>query len=126
MNDKLQDTLATLADGLGVSVNQLWDWLQGKGIESYTKVVINQLIFVIIAGIILFCISSVLCYKFYKLYLVKKDECFGDSDTPFFGFIFSGAIGVVILAIILVSSHELIGWLSSPEGMIIKLFLNKF
>lgn len=127
MNDKLQDILADLANGLGISVNQLWDWLQGNGLSSYTKVMVAQSIYTVIACIFLFVVTCLITYRLYKWYMTEKEirQSSFDEDTAFILSLFSGVFAIVMIGVTLVNTYYLIGWLTSSEGMIIKMFLDK-
>ena len=127
MSEELSNALAGLANQLGISVAQLWDWLQGSGIKAYatSKVVTNSTICIICVVII---VTSLLIAK--QIYKSEKERIASTSSTAYraqnfsedkefliYAFCTTAACGAVVLCVFL---PDLMGWLISPEGMVMQ------
>lgn len=123
MNDNLQNALAGLADQLGVTTAQLWDWMQGYGIGAYAKATIAAAIPALIFTVVVAVTITVLSIMFYRKY--KEDF---DSEPEFM--FLCAAVPLILLlfdGMFIVSiAGTILGWLASPEGMVLRMLAERF
>ncbi len=117
MNDMLQNTLAELASSLGTSTGELWAWLQGDGVQAYASVQVARLtvsawgigISIAVVAIIALVIARH-CLK--TSYLDGADLMMAEL-LPMIVLLVLGVIETGIVS-------DLVGWMASPEGMVIQ------
>jgi hypothetical protein len=123
MTEELQHTLSSLAESLGITVGELWSWLQGNGIDAYAKAVIASLwvrvAFELLGVVIMLGIAAFLLRSHF---VKKKTEMFYDGDLLFAAFVFI-VIASSCAFFLLIDGSELAGWMASPEGMVISTIL---
>lgn len=122
MNDELQGVLAELASGLGTTTGELWTWLQGNGIEAYATAKVAQLWPpVIFFSLLTLLILAGMVYSFVK---ASKSEYFDVADillclfVPGIILLFTGGVAIYTVS-------DLLGWMTSPQGMVISMLLSK-
>ena len=125
MNDELQGTLAELASGLGTTTNELWTWLQGDGINAYAAAKVAQLgvIVAFITIALLCCIAA--CAVIYMTWRHSDKKGYWDDDCLFAMIIPLFLVGVVIILGVDYIG-EFAGWIASPQGMVMQMFVDKF
>lgn len=125
MTEELQHTLSGLAESLGITVGELWSWLQGNGIDAYAKAVIASLwvrvAFELLGVVILLVIAAFLLRSHF---IKEKTERFYDGDLLVAAFVFI-AIALCCAFNLLTDGSELAGWIASPEGMVISTILGR-
>ena len=121
--ENLDRALAGLASQLGVSVSQLWDWMQGYGIQAYARARIAQLAPIAVVGaIFLFIMVSLPIYLLLKGYKKQDKIVYVNENAAAFTAImevilfFASILTVPCLC-------ELLGWIASPEGMVIETLM---
>lgn len=112
--------LAELARQLGISVGELWGWLQGNGIEAYAAARVAYGLTEVIGCLLLFLVCVVVMVHLYKL--AVKDS-FNNEFPCVMGIVFAGFIGIIAAFGIVLSLPPLVGWMVSPEGMVIDMLL---
>lgn len=120
--ENLDNALAELASQLGVSVSQLWDWMQGYGIKAYASAKIGTLASEIAVQTVVFVMTILVAWLYVSKVmprLVEHDRYMADEITIalFILFGITAAISLVVAASVV---PELVGWIASPEGMVIK------
>ena len=117
MNDTLQGVLAELAKGLGTNTGELWTWMQGEGVQAYGSVQVARLtvsawgigIAIAVVAIIALAIARH-CLK--SSYLDGADMMMAEMIPT---------IALTVLSVIEVGViSDLVGWMASPEGMVIR------
>lgn len=125
MTEELQHTLSSLAESLGITVGELWSWLQSDGIEAYSRAVIANLwvkvIFELLAVIVLIAITAFFLRDHFAR---MESERFYDGESMIATIIFV-VFAVFGLLALMVSCSELAGWMASPEGMVISTILGR-
>ncbi len=123
MNDSLQNALAGLADQLGVTTGQLWDWLQGYGIEAYAKATIATTIPWLVASAVAVIVLAILPPVVYRQF---RDRLSGDwFDLLFFACMY--LLSLFLIGSFLVDSvSTVLGWMVSPEGMVLRMLMERF
>ena len=112
--------LAELAQQLGISVGELWGWLQGNGIEAYAAARVAYGLTEVIGCLLLFLVCAVVMVHLYRL-AVKANF---DAEFPcVMGICFAGIICIIAAFGIVLSLPSLVGWMVSPEGMVIDMLL---
>jgi hypothetical protein len=128
MNEKLSEALAQLAGQLGVTTTQLWDWMQGYGIRAYASVMVAQLSANLMLSLALAAAIVVSIHAYFKRLLpVIGRTC--DEDACM---LITFALGVVwviaaffVIMQVLMCLPELVGWVVSPEGMVIEMLVDR-
>ena len=120
--ENLDNALAELASQLGISVSQLWDWMQGYGIQAYARAKIGMLASEIAVLVMFFVVMLLMAWMYVSKVmprLAEHDIDLIDVITTILSTIFAL---VVISVLVLVGSDipELVGWIVSPEGMVIE------
>lgn len=125
MGEKLQESLAGLADQLGISVGQLWDWMYGHGAEAYAQAKIAQLYVDVAIFATLLILMLVIGILAVRSVLKRKREKGTDSyeDIILCGIIDIG-VNIVLISCFTKALRELLGWLASPEGMVMQMIFD--
>ena len=125
MTEELQHTLSGLAESLGITVGELWSWLQGNGIDAYSRAVIANLwvrVALELLGIVVLLIAAALLYRSHRI--KEKAEIFYDGDL-----LITSVVCILFMAsgffLLYHDGSELAGWLASPEGMVIFTILGR-
>ena len=130
MNDELQNTLAEIAKGVGTTTSELWTWLQGDGLEAYAAARIAQLWVGVSVAVVIGIICLIVVVAIFVMAKKKydSDKMYGIDDL-FFDVALLEIIpaGALIFDLISVSSiaGELAGWIASPQGMAISIFVDR-
>ena len=120
MNENLQNALSELANGLGVSTSQLWDWLQGYGVEAYAKVKVVQNGMSAFGFFIIFVLSVILL-----IHGLRREDDAGWDDIACCE-VFGGGLSSILMFIFFISFFtDFICWVVSPEGMVIQQLIDK-
>lgn len=122
MNDELSSALAELAKGFGVSTGELWTWLQSDGLTEYAKVQVVQLTVSAVGIGITIAITLVIAFVILRHHL--KNPYTDWVDIMMAELVPS--VALLVFAVIetgIVS--DLVGWMASPEGMVISMLLEK-
>lgn len=122
MNDELQSVLAELASGLGTTTGELWTWLQGDGIEAYAQVQVARLWPPVIFLTLMF--LAILVGMVYSFVKESKKPYFDAVETTLIECI-PGIFLLVIGGIDVALISDLVGWMTSPQGMVISMLLDK-
>lgn len=123
MNDELSSALAELAKGFGVSTGELWSWLQSNGVAEYAKVQVAQLTVSAVGIGIAIAVTFVITFVILRHHL-KNPYTTDWADIMMAELVPS--VALLVLAVIetgIVS--DLVGWMASPEGMVISMLLEK-
>lgn len=129
MSEELSNALAGLANQLGISVSQLWDWLQGSGIQAYawSKIATLATTCGICAGAFVACTAIAL--SIYKSEAKRTSEIQIQNGRVYdLDFDFDKSVLIIVLLVSAVFSFfvlattlpDLMGWLISPEGMVMQ------
>lgn len=116
MNDKLQGVLAELASSLGTSAGELWAWLQGDGVQAYASVQVARLTVSALAGGVALALILVVMLAVWRH--CAKDKYLDGVDLmlaemlPGFVLLLVGMFETVVVS-------DLVGWMASPEGMVL-------
>ena len=120
LSERLQDALAGLAEQLGISVGQLWQWLQGSGVGAYARAKVAQLGATAAVGAVLVVLGVAAL-----VWTARRIGEMEDRDmylVPLALLLIVGsAIGVIFLAS---TVSALCGWIASPEGMVMDMILH--
>ena len=117
--------LARLAEQLGISVGELWGWLQGNGIQSYAAARIAQSLTTIAMAFVFF----IICLCFFRFFYKKSKEwedLYRDpyDDNPYVApIIVLPLLALGCLFVVAITLPDLIGWIASPEGMVIDILV---
>lgn len=112
--------LAELARQLGISVGELWGWLQGNGIEAYASAKVATGLTEVISCLLVFAVCAVVFVN--TLRALEKT----DFDSEFccvMALCTAGIIGIVAIGCAALNLPSLVGWFVSPEGMVIDMLL---
>jgi len=127
MSDELSNALAGLANQLGISVSQLWDWLQGSGIQAYAWSKIATLATtcgICIVAIVVFTAITLSIYKSEK----KRTSAIQNGRVNDLDFDFDKSVLIIVFCVVVafgffelaITLPELMGWMVSPEGMVMQ------
>lgn len=119
MDDNLQDVLSELAKGLGTSTGELWGWMRGSGIESYSRMQIARLWVGVGEGLVVMLACVAVAILLYRLW--KKDSA--DIIDLLLCELFPSLPFIISAFFVMDALMELAGWMASPEGMVIEKFL---
>lgn len=130
MNDNLSNALAGLAESLGITVSQLWDWMQGSGLKAYAT---SKVVTLATTNLLLFMVAVALpvmmCFVYKaEMRRIKNATSVYDKDfgVEAFGFILTAGIIDAFCAITLAFTlPDLLGWIVSPEGMLIQELMGR-
>lgn len=114
MDNQFQEKLNELASKFGTTSNDLYSWLTNTGLPNYANVTIVRLSITIAICTILLILSFIVMRK---LVLANNDELFILVGIPLM------FVVVISFSLIAISIPDLIGWLMSPDGMIVNSFL---
>lgn len=115
--------LAGLAEQLGISVGELWGWLQGNGVQSYATAKIAQSLTTITMAFIF----SIICLRFFRFFYKKHEEWEETYRTPYddnpyvLPIILLPILALGCFFVAAITLPDLIGWIASPEGMVIDI-----
>ena len=119
MSDKLQSVIAELANSVGAETGELWSWMQGDGLRAYATVGALRCW----AAVIVFMAMTIASAMYFRKAIRDGHELFdGTYEGPLvldFVFLTCGLIGAIFTAYML---PDAIGWLVSPEGMVLHKF----
>ena len=113
--------LAELARQLGISVGELWDWLQGNGIEAYAAARVAYGLTEVIGCLLLFAVCAVVFVNTSRA-LEKVD--FDGEFCCVAALVTAGIIGIIAMIGVVLCVPSLVGWMVSPEGMVMDVLLN--
>lgn len=117
MSDELSNALAGLAEGLGTTTSELWAWMQGYGIDAYAKAMVVELSVACAIATMLAILGLAV------LVIICRRHSKEDAPDMSGGEVFVSTLGVCIVGACLITlfsiAPELLGWLMSPEGMVI-------
>ncbi len=120
MSEELSNALAELAQKLGVSVDQLWEYVSGPGISEYATVQIVNYAFGAVGSILAFCALIALIEKGIDW---TKGE---DEYMHELGFIISGIALIPAFFCVwfnLDCMAGLLKWVITPRGAVIEMLL---
>ena len=125
MTEELQHTLSGLAESLGITVGELWSWLQGNGIDAYARAVTATLWVKVALELLVIVVLLVAAALIYRDHRVKEEmERFYDGDL-----LYASVLCILFVAggffFLYIDGSELAGWLASPEGMVISTILGR-
>ena len=112
--------LAELARELGISVGELWGWLQGNGVEVYAAARVAYGLTEVIGCLLVFAVCAVVFAN--TLRALEKADLDGEFCC-LMAFCVSGIIGIIAIGSAALSLPSLVGWFVSPEGMVIDMLL---
>lgn len=128
MNEKLSEAIAQLAGQLGVTTTQLWDWMQGYGIRAYASVMVAQLSANLMLSLALAVAIVVSIHAFFKRLLPAIGRACDEEACMLITFVI-GVIWVIaaffVIMQVLMCLPELVGWVVSPEGMVIEMLVDR-
>lgn len=113
--------LAELARELGISVGELWGWLQGNGVEVYAAARVAYGLTEVIGCLLLLLVCAVVFAN--SLRALEKADFDGEFCCVAV-LCTAGIIGIVAMIGIVMCVPSLVGWMVSPEGMVIDTLLN--
>lgn len=117
--------LSELAEQLGISVGELWGWLQGSGVQSYAAARIAQLITTIAMAFVFF----IICLYFFRFFYKKHEEWEDTYRTPYddnpyvIHIILLPLLALCCFFVVAFKLPDLIGWIVSPDGMVIDILV---
>lgn len=117
--------LARLAEQLGISVGELWGWLQGNGVQSYATAKIVQLLTTVAMAFMFF----IICLCFFRFFYKKHEEWEDEhrtryNENPYITpIILLSMLALGCFFVVAVNLPDLIGWMVSPEGMVIDILV---
>lgn len=130
MSEELSGVLADLARGLGTTTGELWAWMQSDGIDAYARAQVAKYAVGTFFSVAVFVVCLVAVVTTARI--VKKDcestPFYDESDAFLELFLFE--IIPVLLALLTGAFAcdqvtGLIGWLASPEGMVISMLVER-
>ena len=113
--------LAELARQLGISVGELWGWLQGNGIEAYAAAKVATGLTEVISCLLVFAVCAVVFVNTSRA-LEKAD--FDSEFCCVAALCIAGIIGIIAIGCAALCLPSLVGWMVSPEGMVMDVLLN--
>lgn len=126
MSDELSGALADLARGLGTTTGELWAWMQSDGIDAYARAQVAKY------AVGTFFSVAILVAVVATARIVKKDcesTPFYDESDAFLKLLLFEIIPVILAFISGLFACDqvtgLIGWLASPEGMVISMLVER-
>lgn len=118
--------LSELAEQLGISVGELWGWLQGSGVQSYAAARIAQSITTIAMAFVFF----IICLYFFRFFYNKHAEWEETYRTPYYDdnpyvlqMVLLPALALCCFFVVAFKLPDLIGWIVSPDGMVIDILV---
>ena len=130
MSEELSGALADLARGLGTTTGELWAWMQSDGIDAYARAQVAKYAvgtFLSVTFLVV-CIFAVVA----TARIVKKDcesNPFDDESDAFFELLLFEIMPMILAFISGLFACDqvtgLIGWLASPEGMVISMLVDR-
>lgn len=117
MGEELQGTLARLASELGVSVGELLDYATGRGIQEYTKVRILEW-----GSLLVFFAVCLAATIYLDRTFVRRHEFRFEENRETFHYCAVGT-AVIWVAGAMIATSQLVSWVVSPEGMLIRMVL---
>lgn len=127
MNEQLQAELTELANGLGIGVGELWSWLRGYGIDAYASVQVSTLTAQCVAlGLVELALvaSTVWLVHMHRKTSKKEGAWWYDGEYAIATIVPSFAF-IVLLIPLIDYAVSLAGWLASPEGMVIRMLVER-
>lgn len=125
MNEQLQSELTELADGLGIGVGELWSWLRGYGIEAYASVQVSTLTAqCAILGLIELGLAALVAWLIYMTLKAKKEKGWYEDEYAIIAIV-PFCLFVILLIPLIDYAVKLAGWLASPEGMVIRMLVER-
>lgn len=130
MSEELSGALADLARGLGTTTGELWAWMQSDGIDAYARAQVAKYAVgtFLSVTILVVCIVAVVA----TARIVKRDcesNPFPDDGDAFFELILFEITPTILTvftgAFACDQVTSLIGWLASPEGMVISMLVER-
>lgn len=118
MGDKLDEALADVANRVGVGTTELFGWLQSDGLEAYGRAQVATYASWVAILLMAFLIGLAMMVLYLRGEGSRRCYC---EEMCIVGCIVS-LLSAVVLAVIV---PELVGWLVSPEGMVMRLVLGR-
>lgn len=115
MTYNLQAVIAELAAQFGIETGTLWDWLKSDGITSYAKAYVAYNMVYSILGCVIALIGLIMFVS--GLVFLFKHE---NEELCFISLIIGGVVFVIATVSFVPTMANTIGWMASPEGMVIK------
>lgn len=127
MNEQLQSELTELADGLGIGVGELWSWLSGHGVDAYASVQVSTLTAQCVAlGLVELALVASVAWLVHMHRKTSKKEGAWWYDGEYAVATVVPSFAFVLLLIPLIDDAvTLAGWLTSPEGMVIRMLVER-
>lgn len=127
MSEELSNALAGLANQLGISVTQMWDWFQGSGIQAYAWSKIATLATTCGICAVAFVAFTAIALSIYKSE-AKRTSAIQNARVYDMDFDFDKSVLIIALLVSAAFSFfvlattlpDLMGWLASPEGMVMQ------
>lgn len=130
MSEELSGALADLARGLGTTTGELWAWMQSDGIEAYARAQVAKYAVGTFFSVAVFVVCLVAVVATARI--VKRDcenhPSRDDGDAFFELLLFEITPVILTLFSGLFAGDQvtgLIGWLASPEGMVISMLVER-
>lgn len=125
MNEQLQSELTELANGLGIGVGELWSWLRGYGLEAYASVQVSTLTAqCAILGLIELGLAALVALLMYMTFKAKKEKGWYEDEYAIIAIV-PFCLFVILLIPLIDNAVTLAGWLASPEGMVIRMLVER-
>jgi len=127
MNEQLQSELTELANGLGIGVGELWSWLSGNGVDAYASVQVSTLTAQCVAlGLVELALVASVAWLVHMHHKTSRKEGAWWYDGEYAVATVVPSFAFVLLLIPLIDHVvTLIGWLTSPEGMVVRMLVER-
>lgn len=130
MSEELSGVLADLARGLGTTTGELWAWMQSDGIDAYVRAQVAKYAVGTFFSVAVFVVCLVAVVATARI--VKRDSesnPFHDESDTFLELLFFEITPVILTVFTGAFACDqftgLIGWLASPEGMVISMLVER-
>lgn len=130
MSEELSGVLADLARGLGTTTGELWAWMQSDGIDAYARAQVAKYAVGTFFSVAVFVVCLVAVVATARI--VKRDcenDPFPDDRGAFFELLLFEIVPMILTLFYGVIAVDqvtgLIGWLASPEGMVISMLVER-
>lgn len=123
MSEELSNALALLANQLGITTAQLWDWLQGSGVQAYASAKVATMAVGVVAFLAFELAIAVASVTAHRLHVrAEKENRYYDGEWLVI-LITLLVIAAVVFVPLAIDVSNLIGWLVSPEGMVLSMIV---
>lgn len=119
MGQGIDDALAEVSGRVGVDVPELYDWLQSEGLEAYGR----SQVAMYACWTAMLLMAWLIGMAMMMLYACStRRDCLMCDEACVVGVVVALASSVGLAYVV----PELAGWLTSPEGMIMRLVIGRW